>query len=102
MGGKQLSHAEKDCIFKKQNPKKRPSSCPSLGKDSCSGGSQYKVQVNACKSSVKADASHIFEKLRKHECKSSNVKHYRTRFSIILVSNQRPLKLLWLGKVVIA
>ena len=38
------------------------------------------MQVNPCKSSVKADTGHIFEKQRKHECKNSNVKHYRTRF----------------------
>ena len=81
MGGIQLGHAEKDFQkFQEAKPQKRPSSCPSLGRDSCSSGSQYKVQVNPCKSSVKADTGHIFERPRKHECKNSNVKHYRTRF----------------------
>ena len=71
---------QKKTAFSRNKTQKMTKQLPSLGWDSCSSGSQYKVQVNACKSSVKADASHIFEKPRKHECKSSNVKHYRTRF----------------------
>ena len=75
-----IGSCRKRLHFQETKPKKRPSKCPSLGRDSCSSGSQYKVQVNACKSSVKADTNYIFEKPRKQECKSSNVKHYRTRF----------------------
>ena len=55
--------------------------CPSLGGDSCSSGSQYEVQANACKTSIKRDAVHIFEKPGKYGC-NSNVKHYRTKFFI--------------------
>ena len=43
---------------------KRPSSCPSLGGDSCSNGSSYEAQVNDCKLGVKCEVD----------------KHYRTRF----------------------
>ena len=79
-GWETIGSCRKRLQFQETKPQKRPSSCPSLGRDSCSSGSQYKVQVNACKSSVKGDTSHIFEKPRKYECQKSNVKHYRTRF----------------------
>ena len=79
-GWETIGLCRKRLHFQETKPQKRPNSCPSLGRDSCSSGSQYKVQVNACKTSVKGDASHIFEKPGKHESKSSNVKHYRTRF----------------------
>ena len=71
---------QKNTAFSRNKTPKRPGSCPSLGRDSCSSVSQYKVQVNACTTSVKGDAIHIFEKPGEHGCKSSNVKHYRTRF----------------------
>ena len=79
-GWKTAGSCRKRLQFQKTESKKRPGSCPSLGRDSCNGGSQHRGQVNACKISVKCDATHRSEKPDKYECNTSNVKQYRTRF----------------------
>ena len=70
--GETIGSCRKRLHFQKTKFKKRHSSCPSLGRDSCSNGSHCEVRAKVCNSSAKCDGTYIVEKPRKNECKSSN------------------------------
>ena len=78
-GGQAIGSCRKRLHFQQTKFKKRPSSWPSLGRDSCSNASHGEVHANPGNASNKCGSSYVVEKPGKNGCKSNNLIRYRTR-----------------------